>query len=335
MWEAAGEDTCPSCSLGAPLRVHLPAPRPASPLVRVWSWEDVPAVAAALLPAPGGRIALFDDPGDLALAVLGRGAQAVLLHADGPTLALAELKWAAAMVFPAENLRSLLGLDGLGRRLFLYHYLRDGIVEGRGPPPPPLSEATRSFWGSHEALLRQGLAEAGRQEQHAARLRRCLRRVGLPAGQSGGGRRLRACAALAGRGEPPEAARDLPLRLLAVPEAPLARWVLTGAADALVAAMPGLSEAGRRAAAEHRVRPTPARSDDPPVHGLYLGARTSELDRAASRLAHGGRLIVRCEEAPAVAGLKLDPEASRALQQADRSLLGPPAWLLRAEPQRA
>lgn len=147
-----------------------------------WSWGDPAAVAEALRPE-GGRVLVACGAGDEALTLLAAGAGHVLaVDPDPGPLALAELKLAAARTLPAPTLRSLLGLDAAGRRLFLYHYVRDGRIEGRGPLPPGLEGPSRAWWDAREALLRTGISQGwGPLDKAGVATRAHLRRLGLSA----------------------------------------------------------------------------------------------------------------------------------------------------------
>lgn len=148
-----------------------------------WSLGDPAALTRAVAPARevGGAVLVFGGSGDEALGLLALGLPEVqVVEPDPGARALLALKHAAAHTLPLATLRSVMGLDEAGRRLFLYHYVRDGRQEGAGPPPPGLSGAERAFWDAHEDLVRRGISGGfGALDQAAVRLRATLRRLGL------------------------------------------------------------------------------------------------------------------------------------------------------------
>jgi S-adenosylmethionine-diacylglycerol 3-amino-3-carboxypropyl transferase len=124
-------------------------------------WEDPRLLRAALAVGPGDDVFSIAAAGDNTLALLGDGPDSVVaVDLSGPQLAVAELKAVAPRLLPLDSYRALLGLDGFGRRLWFYHYVRDA-----------LSPRARSHLDALEPQLRAGLLGAGRFESYLARFR--------------------------------------------------------------------------------------------------------------------------------------------------------------------
>ncbi len=328
----------------------------------MWSLDDVALLADHLAGGAraGGRFLVHGDPSELTLALLARGAGAVVAVdlSPGP-LALLELQHAAARTFPLDNTRALLGLDEPGRRIFLYHYLRDGRQEGRKVEARPLSPRARTFWDPRESTLRTGLYAAGEVELAMATVRRRARRLGLggaldaavfsSGGAAASGLAGRRFGVLLRRSLGPvlgaEAARGLHARLGAEVQrgpGPRARWLLGGRPEDLAAAVPLLAAAGHRAIAdaagvieyeqEHlddALRRQPASSLDGAFLGRLPPTAGHTLQLAGAALRPGCSLVLRgAVLPPAVPGLRLDEAVTRRLQAEDRALLGPAPWVL-------
>ncbi len=125
------------------------------------SWKD-PAVLLG-----GLRVNADDDvlsvcaSGDNSFALAIAGARSVTaIDLSGPQIALAKLKLAGAKHLNLARFHSLLGLSGLGQRIYLYHLLR-----------PHLDEATVAFWDANEALIREGLLGCGKFEHYLSLFR--------------------------------------------------------------------------------------------------------------------------------------------------------------------
>jgi S-adenosylmethionine-diacylglycerol 3-amino-3-carboxypropyl transferase len=119
-------------------------------------WEDPAVLSAALRIQPDDDVLSVCSAGDNAFALAIDGARSVTcVDISEPQLALAELKLRAAEALPVQSLRSLLGFDAAGRRVWFYHYVRDR-----------LTHRARCFWDDHEALVREGIARAGRFERY-------------------------------------------------------------------------------------------------------------------------------------------------------------------------
>lgn len=325
----------------------------------MWSWGD-PALLVQALGPQGSRVLLPCGSGDGALGLLAAGAREVVAVDPRPgALALAELKLAAARTLPEATLRCLFGLDAPGRRVFLYHYVRDGRQEGRGPPPPGLAEAARGWWDTHEELVRAGLHGAGgARERASTRLRTRLRQAGLgPAvGRSlsdgapatWAGRRWRLALRLA-LGGPlgAEGATHVGRRLatLAPGGGRLAWLVLAGEPPPGQPPAPWMAPAALAALrGPGRLLPTSstlsrALEEQPPASldavslGLVRGSPESLLALAARALRPGGRLLLRVPEgalrAEPPAALVPDQALTRVLRARDGALVAGAPLLLR------
>ncbi|MCB9777220.1 MAG: hypothetical protein H6742_01485 [Alphaproteobacteria bacterium] len=144
------------------------------------SSQGAELLARALGLGEGAVVAMPGDGGDDALDLLALGAAEVHLADPHPgSRALATLKLSASRTLPLWNVQSLLGLDAFGRRVFLYHYVRDGRQEGRGPAPPGLPADAARWLDAHEQYVRTGLLASGAVQVAATGLRRDLARLGL------------------------------------------------------------------------------------------------------------------------------------------------------------
>lgn len=307
-------------------------------LAAVWSWGDPELVVSALQPA-GARVFTVCGRGETPLALLAEGPSRLLVNdSRAEARSLFALKLASARTLPRPTLRSLFGLDEAGRRVFLYHYVREGKMEGRGPPPPGLEDEARQFWDPREALLRAGLASAGQRERKEARVRRLL---GSRSGSRSRGRLPIVAAVLFGPDLGPTRAGRFARRLahLAREPGPLVQRILAGPAavpdparwmevESLARILGGRPvELGGESTGRALAR-LPAASLD--AISLGVAGDTAELDAAARALAAGGRLLVRAPAAPtAPAGLLLDRTGSLALQDRDQALVLEPPWLFR------
>lgn len=311
----------------------LPLPFVSAPVLeQAWTWEDSALLVGALQPE-GRVLGVEDDCGDLALGLLAAGAREVhVLPTDATARALLDLKHAGALTLPRPTLRSLLGLDAAGRRVFLYHYVARGEQEGRGPPPPGLSGPSRLFWDSREALLRQGLA--GARERRIAAMRQVAPLLrGRPSATSPAWRA--AARLLHPHPATPAAGRLARLWLHRLDQgSPLAHFVLAGPEGDRDPA-PWLSAAGlSRLAGRAPLRIHEHPAELPPLDGWALRAppREASLWTSALRLVPGAPLFLRAADPPRLPGLRLDEAGSARLQEQDRALLEPPPWLYRAAP---
>lgn len=124
-------------------------------------WEDEGLLLEALDIKPGDRVVSIASAGDnsIALALAGAG-EVLAVDLSFPQLALTELKLAGGELLYEEYLQ-VLGLLSEGRRVFLYHKLREH-----------LGEQSRAFWDQNEDLIRQGLLGQGRFERYLATFRK-------------------------------------------------------------------------------------------------------------------------------------------------------------------
>ena len=124
-------------------------------------WEDITILRKALSVQPGERVLSICSAGDNSFAFcLDQASEVVCIDLSQPQLALAELKWLALRELRQSGLMTLLGLNKAGRRVFLYHQLREG-----------LSDTARQWWDGNEALIREGVLDSGRFEQYLALFR--------------------------------------------------------------------------------------------------------------------------------------------------------------------
>ena len=125
-------------------------------------WEDPAVLRAALQVGPEDDVLSVCSAGDNSFALAMDGPRSVTcVDLSGPQLALAELKLVAARELGLDGMRSLLGLDEFGRRIWFYHSLREA-----------LSPRARAWWDAHEVHIRLGLLQSGRFESYLDTFRR-------------------------------------------------------------------------------------------------------------------------------------------------------------------
>ncbi|MCB9743151.1 MAG: DUF3419 family protein [Alphaproteobacteria bacterium] len=246
------------------------------------SWLDDVAAAAAL--AGARRVLCVDPTGDRALAHALGGAEVVALT-DPAGAALLALKRAGGALAWEEHLQ-VLGLLPFGRRVYLYHRLRER-----------LPEHARRFWDAHEAEIRTGALACGAQELRLAAFRERLSPWVLPEG------RLRAAlsgeaGALRGRrwrvwvrGQLGAEALDR-LEAATLPMNPYAEWILTGRYAEPGRARVYLSPAGHAQLGAIRLETClswEALEAEAPFDALDLGA--APAPRWASLAAPGARVL--------------------------------------------
>lgn len=317
-----------------------------SPPTAAQSWLDE-AVTTRALGAATGALWVTDPSGDraVALALDGR-AEAVLTPCEAPTdAALVHLKLTTGGLAWEERLQ-VLGLLTGGRRVFLYHRLRER-----------LPDEARAVWDGQEALIRAGLLQGGAAESRLSLARRALTRLcgeatltawtqdpsaqGRAAwAQALRGPRLRLVLSplpLVGLGAPGLAGRLLRLAGEPGPN-PFVEWLLTGRYADPDGARPSLSRRAfdEAAALRDRLRPSPAPLVEalqaaPPgsLGGIDLGRRGEAELRALlpalRRAAAPGALALWW--GPPLRGVPPAPGA-QALAAADRSPFGGDAQLL-------
>jgi hypothetical protein len=310
------------------------------------SWLDE-AVTLSALGAASGTLWVTDPSGDRAIALaLHRGAETVLLPDEAPAdAALLHLKLTTGPLAWEERLQ-VLGLLTGGRRVFLYHRLREH-----------LPEEARAVWDQQEALIRGGLLLGGVAETRLGLARRALGRLrgeanltALADDPSPDGRMARARALdgprlrlvlgalpLAGLGAPGLPDRLLRLAVQPGPN-PFVEWTLTGRYADPDAARPSLSRRAFDEAANlrARLRPSPAPlaealTSAPPgsLGGIDLGRRGENEVRSLlpllRRAAAPGALALWWGAPLAGVPPALGVESCRA---ADRSPFGGDAQLL-------
>jgi len=123
-------------------------------------WEDPGVLVPALEPGPEDHLLSIASAGDnsLALALAGAG-RVTALDLSAPQLHLLALKLAGGHLAYEEFLQ-LLGLLQGGRRVFLYHRVREH-----------LPEAARTWWDAHEELIRAGVLGCGKFERYLGTFR--------------------------------------------------------------------------------------------------------------------------------------------------------------------
>jgi hypothetical protein len=187
-----------------------------------WAGGQAPAPLRVRAAAGPARLEALDrrSPPGAAVAVAASGEAALWLGAAGRAVRLVEgapgaaalygLKHAALVALPPQSRAALFGLDGFGRRLWFYHFVRPG-----------LEAADAAYWDAREEMLREGLGSAGVDERGWAGWRR--------ARQGAAARLLRRLDAAAGG----PAARAWAL----APDSPAARWIWQGEGDFGLAAL--------------------------------------------------------------------------------------------------
>lgn len=124
-------------------------------------WEDPAVLLDALRVGPEDDVLSITSAGDNSFALAIAGARSVTaIDLSFPQTALAELKLAAARHLPVQSVRSALGFGDFGRRVWFYHFLRDGLSEG-----------ARAYWDAHEPVIREGIVNGGRFERYLATFR--------------------------------------------------------------------------------------------------------------------------------------------------------------------
>jgi S-adenosylmethionine-diacylglycerol 3-amino-3-carboxypropyl transferase len=119
-------------------------------------WEDFNVLRTALRVKKGDRVLSICSAGDNSLALAIDGASEVIcIDVSAPQLALAELKWVASQELKQSGIMTLLGLNDAGRRVFLYHQIRD-----------KLSSPSQLWWDHNEKIIRTGVLESGRFERY-------------------------------------------------------------------------------------------------------------------------------------------------------------------------
>jgi hypothetical protein len=317
-----------------------------SPPTATQSWLDE-AVTVQALGASTGVLWVTDPSGDRAIALaLNSRAETVWVPTEAPAdAALLRLKLTTSPLAWEERLQ-VLGLLTGGRRVFLYHRLRESLP----------AEA-RAVWDAQEALIRAGLLHGGVAETRLGLARRALGRLRgeaqltaladdpSPDGRSARARQLDGprlrlvlgALPLTGLGAPGLPGRLLQLAAQPGPN-PFVEWTLTGRYADPDAARPSLSRRAfdEAAALSARLRPSPAplvaalmRAPPGSLGGIDLGRRGEAEVRALlpnlRRAAAPGALALWW--GPPLVGVPPAPEV-KACRAADRSPFGGDAQLL-------
>lgn len=117
-------------------------------------WEDEDILQEALAVGPGDRVLSICSGGDNSIKLALAGAHVVAVDLSPAQIAVAELKLVGGHLEYPEHLQ-LLGLLEGGRRVLLYHRVREH-----------LSEASRAYWDANEGTIRIGLLGLGRFERY-------------------------------------------------------------------------------------------------------------------------------------------------------------------------
>ena len=117
-------------------------------------WEDEDILQEALQVGPADRVLSICSGGDNSIKLALEGAEVVAVDLSFQQIALTELKLAGGRL-PYEEHLQLLGLLEGGRRVHIYHHVREH-----------LSEDARSFWDDNEGTIRLGVLKLGRFERY-------------------------------------------------------------------------------------------------------------------------------------------------------------------------
>jgi len=117
-------------------------------------WEDEDILQEALGVGPGEKVLSICSGGDNSIKLALQGAEVVAVDLSFAQIAVAELKLAGRHLAYEEHLQ-LLGLLAGGRRVSLYHRIRDTL----GPD-------VRQFWDANEGTIRLGMLGLGRFEKY-------------------------------------------------------------------------------------------------------------------------------------------------------------------------
>ena len=99
--------------------------------------------------------------GEHPLLLANSGCSVVAVDSNPVHLALAQLKTVVLRLLPPEGRETLFGLNPFGRRVFLYHRVRNELPEN-----------ARQFWDAHEHWIRQGILQQGDMDQSLTSLRK-------------------------------------------------------------------------------------------------------------------------------------------------------------------
>lgn len=121
-------------------------------------WEDFALLEKSLQIGTHSTTLSICSAGDNALALAIQGAKKVVcIDLSLPQLALAQLKLSAIEHLVVDDVYNLLGIHPAGRRVYVYHALRDKMPEW-----------ARQWWDHHEDVIREGVLHHGRFEKYLA-----------------------------------------------------------------------------------------------------------------------------------------------------------------------
>ena len=137
-------------------------------LTRSLDWEDVQSVLDVCSNRNGIAMSVAAG-GDIALSLLTKSFSSLTVVACNETeRMLFELKLKAIQSLHPDNVYNLLGVHPGGRRVFVYHQLRE-----------VLSEEGRLWWDQYEDFIREGVLDIGQQESRHQRLKVWMKRLRL------------------------------------------------------------------------------------------------------------------------------------------------------------
>lgn len=131
---------------------------------RTLDWEDAQAVLDVCCTVQGAVVSVAGG-GDIALSLLTKSFSSLTVVASNETeRMLFELKLKAIQSLHPDNVYNLIGIHPGGRRVFVYHQLREA-----------LSSEAKLWWDRHENFIREGILESGQQEKHHQRLKKWMK----------------------------------------------------------------------------------------------------------------------------------------------------------------
>ncbi len=137
-------------------------------LARAVDWEDALAVLDVCDNVQGSVVSVA-GAADIALSLLTKSFRSLTVVASNQTeRMLFELKFRAIQSLHPDNVYNLLGIHPGGRRVFVYHQLRE-----------VLSEEARLWWDRYEDIIREGVIESGQQERRHQHFKRWMNRLRL------------------------------------------------------------------------------------------------------------------------------------------------------------
>ena len=135
---------------------------------RAVDWEDAQAVLDVCGTVQGSVVSVA-GAADIALSLLTKSFSSLTVVASNEAeRMLFELKLKAIQSLHPDNVYNLLGIHPGGRRVFVYHQLRE-----------VLSAEAKLWWDRHENFIREGILESGQQEKHHQRLKTWMKRLRL------------------------------------------------------------------------------------------------------------------------------------------------------------